>query len=363
MSCKNVSEDLLKIKDQFIQNALDAGFQQVGVTNLDLKNYRLYYEHWLKQHYHGEMDYMQRHFEKRLDPSLMVERAARVISLRMDYLTDTNERQIMPKLIAQSNKAYISRYALGRDYHKVIRKRLAKLANNLSELAESTLNQRPFVDSAPILERAFAEKAGLGWIGKNTMLINKNAGSYFFLGEIITSLALPIDEPEDQLHCGSCQACLDACPTQAFVAPHQLDARKCISYLTIELKGAIPKALRPLIGNRVYGCDDCQIACPFNKFTQQSNEMDFSPRHRLDDQTLLNLLTWDETTFLTKTQGSPIRRIGYQRWVRNIAVGVGNAAFNHAHILELQRKLQEDNLSEMAKEHIQWAIESQQNKS
>jgi epoxyqueuosine reductase len=336
----------------------EAGFQQVGITDVDLSAYKSHFEQWLAKGFHGEMDYMQRHAELRANPALLQEQALRCISFRLDYYqTDTQ----MLEVLDNPNKAYISRYALGRDYHKLIRKRLGDLADKIATAAEQQLQQRAFVDSAPVLERALAEKSALGWIGKNTMLINSKAGSWFFLGEILTNLPLPIDPPQPSGHCGSCTACLSICPTQAFVAPHQLDARKCISYLTIELKDAIPVELRPLMGNRVFGCDDCQIACPWNKFAHASAESDFRPRHQLDNSDLLALFQWNEAEFLANTAGSPIRRIGYERWRRNLAVGLGNAPFQPAIINVLQQAL--PNSTALVKEHVKWAIQAQQVKN
>lgn len=339
---------------QIKQWGLEAGFQQVGITDLDLAEHKTYFKNWLAAHYHGEMDYMQRHAPQRLDPGLLQPGALRCISLRMDYYHSGTD---MEEVLASSDKAYISRYALGRDYHKLIRKRLAGLAKRIVDAAGEQLSQRPFVDSAPVLERALAEKSALGWIGKNTLLINDKAGSYFFIGEILTDLPLPVDTPQQSKHCGSCSACLDLCPTDAFVGPYQLDARRCISYLTIELKGVIPQELRPLMGNRVFGCDDCQLVCPWNKFARQSGEDDFAARHGLDNSELLALYQWDEQTFLARTEGSPIRRIGYHRWLRNLAVGLGNAPFSPAivRVLEADNRLQDTGLDE----HRQWALDRQ----
>ena len=265
------------------------------------------------------MDYMQRHGSKRTQPEQLVYGTLRIISARMDYwpMQDFDIEQAL----ANDQNGYVSRYALGRDYHKVLRKRLAQLADQIREQVPNS-QYRVFVDSA--LEKAIAEKAGLGWIGKHTNLINKDAGSWFFLGEIYTNLPLPVDNPASA-HCGSCQRCLDVCPTQAIIAPYQLDARRCISYLTIELKGTIPKSLRSALGNRIYGCDDCQAVCPWNKYAVPSREVDFLSRHNLDCSTLVELFAWTEAEFLQRTEGSAIRRIGYERWLRNIAVALGNA--------------------------------------
>jgi epoxyqueuosine reductase len=342
--------------------ATNEGFQQIGITDCNLSNYRPYLEEWLANHYQGEMAYMQRNLDKRLDPKALVEGSLRVISFRMDYLPE-NEKQKMPEILASTDQAYVSRYALGRDYHKLMRKRLAKIAKRIEDFSEQHLTQRAFVDSAPVLERALAEKAGLGWIGKNTMLINKNAGSYFFLGEILTSVPLPTTPQNEpiQTHCGSCTACLTACPTDAFTNAHQLDATKCISYLTIEHKGSIPIELRKKMGNRVYGCDDCQIVCPWNKFNQSTQELDFYPRHNLDKERLLALFLWSEEEFLSNTEGSPIRRIGYQQWLRNLAIGLGNAQKCPETIKALTKRLKDDCLSAVAREHIEWALNEQTN--
>jgi epoxyqueuosine reductase len=269
----------------------------------------------------------------------------------MDYLAqDTQPLEVL----ASPDKAYISRYTLGRDYHKLIRKRLAQLAKRIEEQAGGG-HYRAFVDSAPVLERAVAERAGLGWIGKNTLLINADAGSWFFLGEIYTDLPLPVDAPLNSKHCGTCTACLELCPTDAFKGPFELDARKCISYLTIEHKGSIDPALRPLMGNRIFGCDDCQLVCPWNKFAQATGEGDFKPRHELADAQLAALFLWDENTFLAKTEGSAIRRIGYERWLRNLAVALGNAPTSEAVISALQTRREFP--SELVREHVAWALQ------
>jgi epoxyqueuosine reductase len=272
----------------------------------------------------------------------------------MDYLTDSN----MIAVLKNDNKAYISRYALGRDYHKLIRKRLAALVSKIqSQIPEMQLSQRPFVDSAPVMEKPIAEQAGLGWIGKNTLLLNDTAGSWFFLGEIYTSLELPTDQSEQHNRCGNCRACLKICPTDAFPEPYVLDARKCISYLTIESNEAIPERLRSLMGNRIFGCDDCQIICPWNRFASQTGEDDFSPRHNLDDSDLVTLFNWQPQEFLDKTEGSAIRRIGHERWLRNLAVGLGNAAGSPEILKQLEAKA--NHPSGLVREHVQWAIEQQ----
>lgn len=325
------------------------GFQQVGITDTHLENYKEHFLEWLKCHFHGEMGYMAAHGQKRYIPQELVPGTLRVISVRINYLPPDTE---LIKVLQNSQLGYISRYALGRDYHKLIRRRLNTLATKITEKI-GKFGYRAFADSAPVLEKPLAEKAGLGWIGKHTNLINRQAGSWFFLGEIYTDLPLPIDEPVKN-HCGSCSACIKICPTQAIVGPYQLDARRCISYLTIELKSAIPVELRPLMGNRIYGCDDCQLVCPWNRFAKPTDEKDFHPRHQLDSPALLDLFAWTEEEFLKKTEGSAIRRIGYESWLRNIAVALGNAAFDETILIALQKKL--PHASSLVKEHIEWAL-------
>ncbi len=327
------------------------GFQQIGITGINLDQDETWLLNWLDKNFHGEMDYMQRHGTVRSRPGELVPGTVRVISARMDYWP--GEVKDAEAVINNSDQAYISRYALGRDYHKVIRNRLQKLANQIEQVT-GTFGYRAFTDSAPVLEKALAQNAGLGWIGKHTNLINENAGSWFFLGELFTDLPLPIDTPAEA-HCGSCTACIDCCPTDAIVGPNQLDATRCISYLTIELRGSIPLEFRPLIGNRIYGCDDCQLVCPFNKFMQPSPEKDFLPRHNLDNTSLIKLFSWSEEEFLKNTEGSAIRRIGYESWLRNIAVALGNAAPTREIIDTLKEKTTHG--SEIVREHVQWALE------
>ena len=296
------------------------------------------------------MDWMDRHGSKRSRPSELVPGTCTVISCRMDYLPEAADAW---EILENSEKGFVSRYALGRDYHKLIRSRLAKLAERIrDELACGTF--RAFVDSAPVLERAVAEQSGLGWIAKNTMLINESAGSYFFLGEIYTDIPFMPSDPKEEKHCGSCSACMVACPTDAFVAPFVLDARRCISYLTIEHKGSIDEALRPKMGNRIYGCDDCQLVCPWNKFATTSPEPDFAPREGLDQADLVTLFAWTEKEFEERLQGSPIRRIGHERWLRNIAVALGNAETTQEIVNALRSK--QDTSSPLVKEHIAWAL-------
>ncbi|MDX1492138.1 MAG: tRNA epoxyqueuosine(34) reductase QueG [Pseudohongiellaceae bacterium] len=333
--------------------AKELGFQEATISDIDLSDYEPYLDDWLNKHYHGDMSYMERHRELRKKPQELVPETLRVICVRMDYaLTSTNSLADLKS----KEKAYISRYARGRDYHKLIRKRLQNLANIIQkEIGE--FGYRAFVDSAPVLERALAEKSGMGWIGKNTMLINSKAGSWFFLAELFTDIPLPVDKPTSG-HCGTCTACLDVCPTKAFVGPNILDARRCISYLTIELRESIPEELRPLMGNRIFGCDDCQLICPWNKFTKVSQEQDFSPRHNLDNSDLITLFNWSENTFLKNTEGSAIRRIGYECWLRNIAVALGNAP-SSIDIIEAL-KARADHPSALVQEHVSWALAQHQ---
>lgn len=329
------------------------GFQQIGITDTELSQYQAHFIAWLQAGYQGEMNYLEKNAAKRLSPDQLVPGTLRIISARMDYLPPSaNAWQVLQ----DANKGYVSRYALGRDYHRLIRKRLEKLAQRIDREVKQQ-GYRAFCDSAPILEKPIAQKAGLGWIGKHTNLINPKAGSWFFLGEIFTDVPLTIDTPFAKNHCGSCQACLDICPTGAIIGPQKLDARLCISYLTIELKGSIPIELRPLLGNRIYGCDDCQLICPWNKFAKHTEEKDFHPRHRLDASELLDLFAWTETEFLHQTEGSAIRRIGYECWQRNIAVALGNAppATRIIQALHDRRKY----VADLVKEHIDWALSRQ----
>ncbi len=328
------------------------GFQQIGITDTDLSHYEDRFLLWLAKSFHGKMDYMEKHGEKRSRPAELIPGTIRIISARMDYLPPDTDSVTT---LNNPQKGYISRYALGRDYHRLMRKRLMKLTENISA-AIGEFGYRAFCDSAPVLEKPIAEKAGLGWIGKHTNLINKKAGSWFFLGEIYTDIPLPIDVPTQKSHCGTCTACIEICPTQAIIGPYQLDARRCISYLTIELREAIPLELRPLMGNRIYGCDDCQLVCPWNKFAKHTNEKDFYPRHSLTSPDLLALFAWTEDDFLHKTEGSAIRRIGYECWLRNIAVALGNSPKDAAAIIDaLQKKLQHP--SALVREHVTWALE------
>lgn len=346
----NSTPDYHHLADQIRDIAGELGFQQVGISAADIGEHEQRLQSWLDAGYHGDMGWMASHGSKRTRPAELVPGTQRVLSVRMNYLpTDTR----MAKRLANPDAAYISRYALGRDYHKLMRRRLQQLAERIQEVI-GPFGFRAFVDSAPVMERALATRSGLGWIGKNTMLLNRQAGSYFFLGELYVDLPLPVDEPYEKEHCGSCTACLTKCPTDAFVGPYLLDARRCISYLTIELKESIPEELRPLMGNRVFGCDDCQLVCPWNKFSKLTNEDDFSPRHQLDQADLVTLFGWDEALFLKNTEGSPIRRIGHERWLRNLAIGLGNARSTIPVIEALKSRL--DHPSPLVQEHVLWAL-------
>ncbi|MGH8378341.1 MAG: tRNA epoxyqueuosine(34) reductase QueG [Gammaproteobacteria bacterium] len=330
--------------------AQELGFQQTGISGVDLLEDERHLLDWLKQQRHGEMEYMQRHGTRRSQPAELVPGTVRVVSVRMDYWPE--DAKDAGELLKEKDHAYIARYALGRDYHKVLRARLQKLADRIQQQA-GPFGYRAFTDSAPVLEKALARNAGLGWIGKHTNLINKSAGSWFFLGELFTDLPLPVDAPATD-HCGSCHTCMDVCPTQAIVAPYQLDARRCIAYLTIEYKGSIPIEFRKVLGNRVFGCDDCQLFCPWNKFARPTEETHFKPRHGLDDTQLLELFNWTEEDFLQRTAGSAIRRVGYECWLRNIAVALGNAPDSPEIIAALKARSRHP--SELVREHVQWAL-------
>ena len=358
----------------------ELGFAELGIADTELSADEARLGAWLDAGRHGEMDYMARHGARRARPSEMVPGTLRVITARLDYLP---RRALDPDAaLADSRKAYISRYALGRDYHKVMRQRLQRLVDRIRDAVESSeaasvansvaksaanssgnpvpnYRYRVFTDSAPVLEVALAAKAGLGWRGKHTLLLTRDAGSFFFLGEIYTDLPLPVT-PAVSAHCGTCRACLDVCPTGAIVAPYELDARRCISYLTIELKGSIPENLRPLIGNRVYGCDDCQLACPWNKYAQVSDEPEFDVRHGLDDVDLAQLFAWTESDFNVRMEGSAIRRIGFERWLRNLAVGLGNADYSEQIVDALSTR--RDDASPLVREHVAWALAEQEKK-
>jgi len=342
----------------------ELGFAELGIADTELSADEARLGAWLHSGRHGEMDYMARHGARRARPSEMVPGTIRVITARLDYLP--RRAQDPGATLADSRKAYVSRYALGRDYHKVMRQRLQRLADrignavgNSGDTSVESYRCRVFTDSAPVLEVALAAKAGLGWRGKHTLLLTRDGGSFFFLGEIYTDLPLPVT-PAVSAHCGTCRACLDVCPTGAIVAPYELDARRCISYLTIELKGSIPESLRPLIGNRVYGCDDCQLACPWNKYAQPSDEPDFDVRNGLDDVDLAHLFAWTESDFNVRMEGSAIRRIGFERWLRNLAVGLGNASYSEQIVDALASR--RDDASPLVREHVAWALAAQEKK-
>jgi len=351
MQKQDDTTDHRKLKDDIRHWASELGFQQIGISDIDLSVAEERLAQWLRNKFHGTMDYMHKHGSKRSHPEELVPGTVRVISVRMDYLPESQENA--KRLLDHDSKAYVSRYALGRDYHKVMRGRLRNLARQITD-SVGEFGYRVFVDSAPVLEKAIAEKAGIGWVGKHTNVINKDAGSWFFLGELYTDLPLPIDAAANG-HCGSCVACIDVCPTKAIVGPYSLDARRCISYLTIELKGAIPVEFRKAIGNRIYGCDDCQLFCPWNKFAEPTAEGDFAPRHKLDSSDMTDLFEWTEEEWLKRTEGSAIRRIGYERWQRNLAIALGNAKTTQAVIDALNKS--RDTQSELVAEHVAWALE------
>ncbi len=335
---------------------LSLGFAAVGICDIDLNTYRADLEAFVEKGFHGEMEYLARNPELRTDATHLLIGALRIISVRMNYLPPNTQ---MVKQLKNSKKAYVSRYAVGGDYHKLMRKRLAKLAKQINERVAG-YGYRAITDSAPLMEKPIAEKAGLGWIGKNTLLLNKEAGSWFFLGELLTTLPLPVDKPVIQDGCQNCQACLKICPTGALINAKQIDARRCISYLTIEHKTAIPLELRPLMGNRIYGCDDCQLICPWNRYAPATAEPQFHARNDFDSAELVELFSWSEKTFLEKTIGSAIRRLGHARWLRNIAVAMGNAVYDNAIIAALEQRL--DYSDVMIREHIEWALTQQRAK-
>jgi len=344
---------LLQISTHIKQWAAELGFSDAAITGVQLADEETQFEQWLDKGYHGEMAYMARHGSKRSRPNELVPGTLSVISVRMDYFPP--QAQSIQQVLSNKNLGLISRYATGRDYHKLIRKRLQHLANKIQDNI-GEFGYRVFTDSAPVLEKALAEKAGLGWTGKHTNLINRTAGSWFFLGEIYTDLALPVNQQKPKNHCGTCSACIDICPTKAIIAPYTLDARRCISYLTIELKSAVPVEFRKAIGNHIYGCDDCQLVCPWNRFSKPSDEKDFAVRHGLDAPQLLDLFAWTEDQFLKNMEGSPIRRIGYMQWLRNIAIALGNAPYSDNIINTLKNK--RPNVNAMVQEHIDWALDS-----
>lgn len=343
--------EMVALKTELVEWCAELGFQKMGVSDINLGEAEQRLQQWLAAKFHGSMEYMDRHGSKRSHPAELVPGTVRVISVRMDYFPEPQDDA--RQLLDHGSKAYISRYALGRDYHKVLRARLRALASRIEERI-GEYGYRVFVDSAPVLEKALAEKAGIGWIGKHTNVIDKTTGSWFFLGELYTDVPLPIDAAEES-HCGSCTVCIDICPTKAIVGPYMLDARRCISYLTIENKGSIPVEFRKDIGNRIYGCDDCQLFCPWNKYAKPTAEKDFAPRHGLDSVQLTDLFCWDRETWLQKTEGSAIRRIGHERWLRNIAIALGNATTTPEVVAAL--KLRQHSHSELVTEHVEWALQ------
>jgi epoxyqueuosine reductase len=350
--------DLHQLASDIKRWGRELGFQQVGITDIELDDAEIRLKEWLAKGYHGSMEWLAAHGNKRSRPAELLPDTVRVISVRMDYLPGDTQ-QI--KILKDPTKAYVSRYALGRDYHKLIRKRLSLLAQKIDDALPEDYpykgQNRAFVDSAPVMERPLAEKAGLGWTGKHTLIINSDAGSWFFLGEIFTFVPLPVDEPDQPNRCGECSACLKVCPTDAFPRPYELDARRCISYLTIENKGSIPEEFREPMGNRVFGCDDCQAICPWNKYAQFTGETDFLPRHGLANADLVDLFNWTEEEFLNRTEGSAIRRIGYEGWLRNLAVGLGNAPSDERIVAALAA--QKVSASTLVNEHIDWALARQ----
>ena len=342
--------------------ALELGFSQIGATGVDLSAAEPGLLSWLANGFHGDMAYMSAHGLKRARPAELVPGTVSVLTARMDYLprsTQSDWTEVELQRLQHPNEAIVSVYARGRDYHKVLRARLQKLSERIAEHI-SPLGYRVFTDSAPVLEAELASRSGQGWRGKHTLVLNREAGSMFFLGEIYLDIALPHSEPVTA-HCGSCSACIDICPTQAIIAPHKLDARRCISYLTIEHAGAIPLELRPLIGNRIYGCDDCQLICPWNKFAQRSALPDFDERAGLSGQQLSTLFAWTEADFLKFTEGSPIRRIGHVHWLRNIAVALGNARRVAAKLdlpaIDATLQTRTNHPSEVVREHVVWALQ------
>lgn len=340
------------LREQIVDWARELGFDHTGFTSTNVGQHEAHLLSWLDNGFHGEMEYMQRHADLRANPANLHPGTISIISVRMNYLPEHHAEPW--SVINNGDLAYVSRYALGRDYHKLMRKRLQKLADKIQQHV-GDFGYRAFVDSAPVLEKGVAENAGLGWIGKHSNLLNRESGSWFFLGELYTDLPLPPNTEQAVNHCGSCTACIDICPTKAIVAPYVVDARRCISYLTIELRTSIPVEFRPLIGNRIYGCDDCQLVCPWNKFLQHTVEADFSPRDNLDKPDLIALFSWTEKEFLSRTEGSAIRRIGHECWLRNIAVALGNAPTSSQVIDALTTALQHP--SEMIQEHVTWALE------
>jgi epoxyqueuosine reductase len=344
------TEELRNLAAEIKEIGRGLGFQKLGIADVELASDERRLEEWLAAGRHGTMSYMERHGAKRSRPAELIPGTARVISARMDYWP--REALDAKTVLADGRLGYVARYALGRDYHKVLRARLEKLATAIAERA-GPHGRRVFVDSGPVLEKALARNAGLGWIGKHTNLLDRDAGSWFLLGEVFTDLSLPVDQPVTE-HCGTCRACLDVCPTGAIVAPHELDARRCISYLTIELRGSIPEELRAAIGNRIFGCDDCQLFCPWNKFARVTETADFGVRHELDGRGLVDLFAWTEPEWQARTAGSAIRRAGYEGWLRNLAVALGNAPSDAGVVAALRTRL--DDPSPIVREHVRWAL-------
>ncbi|MET0289244.1 MAG: tRNA epoxyqueuosine(34) reductase QueG [Pseudoxanthomonas sp.] len=345
--------DYVSLGQRLRAMAREFGFQRFGITGIELAQDEAHLQRWLDEGLHGTMDWMARHGDKRARPDELIPGTLRVISVGLDY--GRNDGEDAWQTLADGRRAYIARYALGRDYHKLMRNRLQKLAERMQQEV-GAFGHRVFVDSAPVLERALARNAGLGWIGKHTCLIDRDGGSWFFLGEIYVDIPLPVDVPATA-HCGTCVRCIEVCPTQAIIAPHRLDARRCIAYLTIEHEGAIPEEMRAPIGNRIFGCDDCQLVCPWNKFAKRTDEPDFRARNDLDVATLPQLFAWEEDDFLRRTEGSPIRRSGHERWLRNIAVALGNAPYS----IEVMQSLasRREHASPLVREHVAWAIAQQ----
>ena len=344
------------LKNKIIEWGNELGFDGVGFTDIDLKEDEIHLLNWLENKFHGEMHYMEKHGVKRSQPDKLMPGTVRVISFRMNYLQDNTYDS--KKVLENKNLAYISRYALGKDYHSEMRDRLHIIAKKINQEVDG-FKYRAFVDSAPVLEKAIGQKSGLGWIGKNTLLINKKNGSYFFLGEIYTNIDFDIDKKSKNF-CGQCSECIDKCPTNAIISPHVLDAKKCIAYLTIELKGSIPNEYRDSIGNRIFGCDDCQLVCPWNRFSEETRIEEFTHKHELDSPTLISLFNWTEKEFKENTKNTPINRISYFQWLRNIAIGLGNAKKNNDVIQILKNK--KNNITDpILNEHIDWAIKKQTN--
>lgn len=353
MKSKLSDSELLDLSNSIKEWGKSLGFQQVGICDIDFSQHKTALSNYLKNNYHGQMSFLERNVDKRLQPDLLHPSTCRIISVRMDYLPPDAQ---FASTLGDDKRAYVSRYALGKDYHKLMRKRLKMLGEKI-KLHCHDLNYRPFVDSAPVLEHAAAEKAGIGWTGKHTLTLNQQAGSWFFLGELFVNIALPVDLPA-QNQCGSCTACMTICPTNAIVAPYQLDAKKCISYLTIEHEGTIDVEFRRAMGNRIYGCDDCQLVCPWNRYADLTKENDFLPRNKLDQATLLELFKLTEQEFLKQMEGSPIRRIGYLKWQRNLSIALGNASYDPNIVATLEKTLSKCS-NEVLIEHLQWAIAQQ----